>query len=148
MDNKLDVLRKEIQRLKEDADPKVVAAVERRASEAQTQVENLEAELEEARRGWELAKKELSEARTGLTDSISFGGAIEGGRQRLQEVSRLQNGACPNGAGVAVVRLSTGVDSTSGPNPGLDPFTQLPEDVDVLIVDDQPFDDSPLLPEE
>ncbi|RRT83673.1 hypothetical protein B296_00002423 [Ensete ventricosum] len=85
MDNKLDVLRKEIQRLKEDADPEVVTAVERRASEAQTQVENLEAELEEVRRGRELAKKELSEARTGLTDSCKLLNKAQGQLDEVQD---------------------------------------------------------------
>ncbi|RRT49917.1 hypothetical protein B296_00040647 [Ensete ventricosum] len=57
------------ERLKEDVNPEAVATTKHRASEAQSQVENLEAELEEARRGWELAEKELNEARTGMTDS-------------------------------------------------------------------------------
>ncbi|RRT77101.1 hypothetical protein B296_00010790 [Ensete ventricosum] len=50
LDNKLDVLRKEVQRLKDGGDPDAVAAVEQRASKAQSLVDNLKIELEEATR--------------------------------------------------------------------------------------------------
>ncbi|RRT49921.1 hypothetical protein B296_00050789, partial [Ensete ventricosum] len=46
-------------------------------------VENLEAELEEARREQELAEKELSETQTGLTDSCKL---LSEGQGQLAEV--------------------------------------------------------------
>ncbi|RRT49918.1 hypothetical protein B296_00040646, partial [Ensete ventricosum] len=38
----------------------------------------------------------------------------EGGCRRLQEVSRLRNGACPDGAGVAVVEKRCSCQSRMG----------------------------------
>ncbi|RZR88163.1 hypothetical protein BHM03_00015675, partial [Ensete ventricosum] len=69
MDNKVDLLRKEVQKLKEGGDPEAVATVEGRASEAQSLVENLRVELDEATRQWESVEKELGETREELVDS-------------------------------------------------------------------------------
>ncbi|RWV93652.1 hypothetical protein GW17_00043878 [Ensete ventricosum] len=67
IDNKSDLLRKEVQKLKEGGNPEAVAAAERRATEAQALIENLQAELEEATRQWE-SMEELSRARVKLVD--------------------------------------------------------------------------------
>ncbi|RZR97646.1 hypothetical protein BHM03_00026875, partial [Ensete ventricosum] len=68
IDNKFNLLRKEVQKLKEGGNPEAVAAAERRATEAQALIENLQAELEEAARQWESMEKELSRARVKLVD--------------------------------------------------------------------------------
>ncbi|RZR70467.1 hypothetical protein BHM03_00000075 [Ensete ventricosum] len=68
MDNRVDLLRKEVQRLKEGGDPDAVAAVEARASEAQSLADNLQTELEEANRRRESVEAELGEARGLLAD--------------------------------------------------------------------------------
>ncbi|RRT55778.1 hypothetical protein B296_00023359, partial [Ensete ventricosum] len=57
-----------------------------------------------------------------------------------------------DGAAKAMVLVPTSVSSASGPTPGveieLDPFASLPEDDDVPMADEQPFDDSLPSPEE
>ncbi|RWW86053.1 hypothetical protein BHE74_00005223 [Ensete ventricosum] len=68
MDNRVDLLRKEVQRLKEGGDPDAVVAVEARASEAQSLADNLQTELDEANRRRESVEAELGEARGLLAD--------------------------------------------------------------------------------
>ncbi|RWV84153.1 hypothetical protein GW17_00054161 [Ensete ventricosum] len=69
LDNKSDVLHKEVQRLKEGSDPDAVAVTNRRASKAQSLAENLQVELEEATQQRESLERELGETRDALSDS-------------------------------------------------------------------------------
>ncbi|RZS08460.1 hypothetical protein BHM03_00039443 [Ensete ventricosum] len=69
LDNKSDVLHKEVQRLKEGSDPDAVAVTNRRASKAQSLAENLQVELEEATQQRESLERELGETRNALSDS-------------------------------------------------------------------------------
>ncbi|RRT57940.1 hypothetical protein B296_00041315 [Ensete ventricosum] len=68
MDNKVDLLRKEVQRLKEGGDPDAVATVEARASDAQSLADNLQIELDEASRHRESVEMELGEAQEKLAN--------------------------------------------------------------------------------
>ncbi|RRT62529.1 hypothetical protein B296_00030730 [Ensete ventricosum] len=68
MDNRVDLLRKEVQRLKEGGDPDAVVAAEARASEAQSLADNLQTKLDEANRRRESMEAELREARGLLAD--------------------------------------------------------------------------------
>ncbi|RWW60846.1 hypothetical protein BHE74_00032131 [Ensete ventricosum] len=62
MDNIVDLLRKEVQRLKEGGDLDAVAAAEAQASEAQSLADNLQTELDEANQRQESVEAELGEA--------------------------------------------------------------------------------------
>ncbi|RRT52211.1 hypothetical protein B296_00031051 [Ensete ventricosum] len=62
MDNRVDLLRKEVQRLKEGGDPDAVAAAEAQASEAQSLADNLQTELDKANQRQESVEAELGEA--------------------------------------------------------------------------------------
>ncbi|RWW51944.1 hypothetical protein BHE74_00041667 [Ensete ventricosum] len=68
MDNRVDLLRKEVQRLKEGGDPDAVATVEARASDAQSLADNLQIELDEASRHRESVEMELGEAQEKLAN--------------------------------------------------------------------------------
>ncbi|RWW77263.1 hypothetical protein BHE74_00014581 [Ensete ventricosum] len=68
-EDEVDLLRKEVQKLKEGGDPEAVATAEGRASKAQSLAENLRVELDEATRQWESVEKELGETREELVDS-------------------------------------------------------------------------------
>ncbi|RWW38294.1 hypothetical protein BHE74_00056488 [Ensete ventricosum] len=64
MDNRVNLLHKEVQRLKEGGDSDAVAVVEARASETQSLVDNLQTELDEVSRHWELVEVELVRLRS------------------------------------------------------------------------------------
>ncbi|RRT39618.1 hypothetical protein B296_00057019, partial [Ensete ventricosum] len=68
MDNRVDLLRKEVQRMKEGGDPDAVAVVEAQASEAQSLADNLQIELDEASRHRESMEMELGEAQEELAN--------------------------------------------------------------------------------
>ncbi|RWV83994.1 hypothetical protein GW17_00054333 [Ensete ventricosum] len=104
MDNRVDLLRKEVQRLKKGGDLDVVAAVEAQASEAnaRTQVWQMEIELLELTRSKDALWANLP--RQAIEDyKKSFG--FEMGLVRMRRVS-LENGWLP-----------TSVGSASGPTP-------------------------------
>ncbi|RRT36149.1 hypothetical protein B296_00045892 [Ensete ventricosum] len=151
MDNRVDLLRKEVQRLKKGGDLDVVAAVEAQASEAQSLIDNLQTELDENARTqvWqmEIELLELTRSKDALRANLprqaiedykkSFG--FEMGLVRMRRIS------LENGYQLVLVRLQTR-------HPGVeieeDPFVLLPEDADVPMADEQPFNDSPPPPEE
>ncbi|RWW54111.1 hypothetical protein BHE74_00039326 [Ensete ventricosum] len=103
MDNRVDLLRKEVQRLKKGGDLDVVAAVEAQASKAQSLVNNLQTELDENARTqvWqmEIELLELTRSKDALWANLprqaiedykkSFG--FEMGLVRMRRVS-LENG--------------------------------------------------------
>ncbi|RWW33922.1 hypothetical protein GW17_00001357 [Ensete ventricosum] len=171
LDGKVNLLRQELQDLKEGGNPDVVVVAEVRATETQSLVEHLRVELDEANDRRTLGRG-ISGDGSGPTprcegpsapngdkavgfgsiQGCSSGGATEEGDRRLQEVARVQDGLNADGAGVAGVWVSVGASSSSGPTSWveieLDPFVSLPEDDDVPMADEQPFDDSLLPPEE
>ncbi|RRT41666.1 hypothetical protein B296_00044823 [Ensete ventricosum] len=69
LDNKLDILRKNVQRLKEGGDLGIIAMAKLCTSEAQILADHLKTDLEEAIRRRELLEKELSETWKTLSDS-------------------------------------------------------------------------------
>ncbi|RWW76658.1 hypothetical protein BHE74_00015236 [Ensete ventricosum] len=105
LDNKLDVLRKEVQRLKDGGDSGAVAAVKQRTSKAQS----------------------LKSPR------------FETGLVRMGRVS------FEYGYQLALAWFHARYPDLEMEE---DPFKLLPEDLNVSMVDEQPFDDSPLPPEE
>ncbi|RRT73522.1 hypothetical protein B296_00030538, partial [Ensete ventricosum] len=144
---KMDGLRKEVQRLKDRSNPDAVVATEQRASEAQSLVDHLKAKLGEATQHWESLEEELgeiwkilsdpwdqlSEAKKQLSDSVQDGFG-QMGRVSMEYGYRLAL------ARFRARYLDFGVEE--------DPFKELPEDTNVPIVVEQPFDDSPPPPEE
>ncbi|RRT36500.1 hypothetical protein B296_00025868 [Ensete ventricosum] len=82
----------------------------------------------------------------------SSGGPTEEGDRGVQGVARIRDGHRLDGEGISGVRVSTGSDPTPGSASGveikLDPFITLPEDANVAMADEQPFDESLSLPEE
>ncbi|RWW52595.1 hypothetical protein BHE74_00040974 [Ensete ventricosum] len=165
MDNRVDLLRKEVQRLKEGGDPNAVAVVEAQASEAQSLADNLQIELDEASRHREsMEMDQLQNARTQVrqmeTELLELSRSkdalrVDLPRQAIEdykktpgfEMGLVQMGQVyfEYGYQLALVRLRA-------QHPELeieqDPFALLPEDADIPMADEQPFNDSPPPPEE
>ncbi|RWW74979.1 hypothetical protein BHE74_00017024 [Ensete ventricosum] len=142
---KMDGLRKEVQRLKDRSNPDAVVATEQRASEAQSLADHLKAKLEEATQRWESLEKELGEIWKILSDS--WDQLSEAKKQLFDSMGLVRMGrvSMEYGYQLALARfraryLDFGVEE--------DPFKELPEDTIVPIVTEQPFDDSPPPPEE
>ncbi|RWV93583.1 hypothetical protein GW17_00043955 [Ensete ventricosum] len=72
LDDKVEVLWKEVQRLKDGGDPDVVAMAKRRASKAQSLADHFKIELEEATRWRESLEKELGKILESLSNSQSL----------------------------------------------------------------------------
>ncbi|RWW41149.1 hypothetical protein BHE74_00053379 [Ensete ventricosum] len=85
MDNKAKGLKKEIVDLRAGSGPKAVAAVELKADEAQTLVDDLKVELEEASRRWALLETKVDNYRVDLADSREQLKEVRAGRRTLED---------------------------------------------------------------
>ncbi|RRT55482.1 hypothetical protein B296_00032324 [Ensete ventricosum] len=104
LDNKSDILRKEVQKMKVGGDPNAVAAVEQQASEAQFLVDHLKIELEE----------QLADSEDQLRDVKTQGRSAEVGHRGLQEVTRVRDGPGLNRPSFPRVWLLVGVGLVLG----------------------------------
>ncbi|RRT79600.1 hypothetical protein B296_00005180 [Ensete ventricosum] len=190
LDNKVNLLCQEVQRLKEGGDPDAVAAAEARASEAQSLVEHLQVKLHKANGRRESAelegaqaesanlRRQLADSRGQLDDSESqLRSAMTQVRQMETELLELTQSkdalrvdlprraikdykqspgfemglvqmgrvSLEYGYQLALARLRA---RHPGVEIELDAFASRPEDDDVPMADEQPFDDSLPLPEE
>ncbi|RZS23272.1 hypothetical protein BHM03_00056171 [Ensete ventricosum] len=119
--DKVDGLRKEVQRLKDGGNFEAVAMTEQQASEAQSLADHMKDELEEATLRWESMEEELGEIQKRLFDS-------------WDQLSELVSARFPAWYPNLEVKK--------------DPFKELPEDVNVPMATKQPFDDSLPPPEQ
>ncbi|RWV77084.1 hypothetical protein GW17_00062144 [Ensete ventricosum] len=85
MDNKAEGLKKEIVDLRAGSGPKAVAAIELKADEAQTLVDDLKVELEEASRRWALLETKVDNYRVDLADSREQLKEVRAGRRTLED---------------------------------------------------------------
>ncbi|RWW70330.1 hypothetical protein BHE74_00022022, partial [Ensete ventricosum] len=153
--------------LKEGENPDDVVAVEVRVAEAGSLVEHLRVELDEAnsRRASVEADLEVARAESGPSapngDRAAGLGSIKGGSpedlpkkvvEEYKESSGFEMGLVRMGRVSLEYEYQLALARLQAQHPGveikLDPFVSLPEDADVPIADEQPFDDSLPPPEE
>ncbi|RWV96442.1 hypothetical protein BHE74_00027935 [Ensete ventricosum] len=91
-------------------------------------------------------------ARTNSGQRRSSGGPTKTSHRRLEEISWVRDGPYPNGRVSLEYEYQLALARLRARHPGLeieeDPFTLLPEDADMPMADDQPFDGSPPILEE
>ncbi|RRT75106.1 hypothetical protein B296_00011141 [Ensete ventricosum] len=188
----MSLLRQELHDLKEGRNPDAVAAAEARAAEAQSIVERLQLELNEANNRRASAKAELEQSRSEsasqerqlvdlrerLGDSedqlrgtraqvrqmeielLDLARSKEALREDLPKRAIEEYNESP-GFEMGLVRMGRvsleygyqlALTRLQARHPGveieLDPFVTLPEDADVVMADEQPFDDSLSPPKE
>ncbi|RWW28129.1 hypothetical protein GW17_00007411 [Ensete ventricosum] len=110
LDNKSDILRKEVQKMKAGGDPNAVAAAEQQASEAQFLVDHMKIELEELTE----AREQLADSEDQLRDVKTQGRSTEVGHRGLQEVTRVRDGPGLNRPSFPRVWLLVSVGSVLG----------------------------------
>ncbi|RWW38302.1 hypothetical protein BHE74_00056475 [Ensete ventricosum] len=172
LDGNVTLRRQELQDLKEGGNLDAVVAAEVRAAEAQSLVEHLrveldeangrrasvEADLEKARLESASLERQLANLHKRLGDSEgqlrrgSPGRLTEEGGEKYKESPGFEMGlvqmgrvSLEYGYQLALARLQA---RHLGVEIELDPFVTLPEDADVPMADEQPFDDSLPPPEE
>ncbi|RZS16420.1 hypothetical protein BHM03_00048407 [Ensete ventricosum] len=159
MGNKVNFLRKEVQRLREGGDPEVVAAVEGRAFETQTLAENLQAELDETTHRRESIEKEtqVQEMETKLLKLTQARDALRTDlpRQAIEDYKKsagFEMGLVRMGRVSLEYGYQLALAQLRARHPGVeieeDRFALLPDDASMPMADEQPFDDSPPSPEE
>ncbi|RWW81437.1 hypothetical protein BHE74_00010193 [Ensete ventricosum] len=175
LDGKMSLLRQELQDLKEGGNPDVVATVEVRAIEAQSVAERLWIELDEANsRRASVARRspgtagrlrgQLRSARARVrqmeTELLNLARSKEALREDLpkraieeyKESPEFEMGLVRMGRVSLEYGYQLALTRLQARHPGveieLDPFVTLPEDADVTMADEQPFDDSLPPPEE
>ncbi|RRT68962.1 hypothetical protein B296_00026183 [Ensete ventricosum] len=162
--DKVDGLRKEVQRLKDGGNPNTMTVTEQRASEAQSLADHLKVKLEEATQRRESLEEELGEIQKRFFDSwdqlfenelLKLTRAMEAlwddlPKQAIDNYKKLRGFemglvrmgrvSLEYGYQLALVRFRARYPDLEVEE---DPFKELSEDANVPIAVEQPFDDSP-----